>query len=91
MAKMKFIPEVSTKDFTYNSETRTFVTEVSNLRFSPGRIYDDACDIGFYMVSEKTGNKILFIETSPEFDADNELICYNFSGFMDLKVKVFND
>jgi len=100
MSKMKFIPELSTKQFTYNPATKTFVCEASDLRgFEPRRIYDDACDIGFYLVSEKTGKKILFCEVGPTRDEDDDLVSFNFSAHcyenpehcMDLKLIVFND
>lgn len=100
MAKMKFIPELNTNQFTYNPRSQTFVCEASDLRgFKPRRIYDDACDIGFYMVSEKTGQKLLFVENEPTYDADGDLISFNFSShcyenpsnLMQMKVIIFND
>ena len=100
MAKMKFIPELSTNKFTYNPKTKTFVCEASDLRgFEPRRIYDDACDIGFYLVSEKTGQKVLFVENELAYDNDGDLISFNFSSYcyenpshtMHLNVVIFND
>jgi len=100
MAKMKFIPELNTKQFTYNPATKTFVCEASDLcGFEPRRIYDDACDIGFYLVSEKTGTKVLFCENELTYDNDGDLISFNFSSHcyenpsyaMHLNVVIFND
>jgi hypothetical protein len=55
------IPVHSSKLFTYNIVTKTFTTEASNIvgKFM-GRIYDDACDMGFLMESSRTGDKKLF-------------------------------
>ncbi len=101
MTKMQNIPKLPTSKFTYIKENRTFVTEASDIHgFDPRRIYDDACDIGFYMVSDKTGKKILFVEEGPDYNDDNELICWNFSAHCinenpenlhDLVVRIYND
>jgi hypothetical protein len=56
--------KVSTKFFTWSPKSKTFVTEVSDLpkSFNPfGRIYDDACDAGFTLVSHVTGKEITFV------------------------------
>jgi hypothetical protein len=51
------LPTISSKLFTFNPETNTFSAFASDLKglnfHSP--IYDDACDCGFAMVSERTG------------------------------------
>lgn len=55
--------EISTKHFTWNSTTGNFVAEASELPkiFNPfGNIYDDAADKGFYLVSHKTSEKLMF-------------------------------
>lgn len=56
-------PEHSTRDFAWNPLTKTFVAEASELRWKPGwpplhRVYDDACDEGFTLVSHMTGQKM---------------------------------
>jgi hypothetical protein len=53
---------ISSKKFTYNAETRVFSTFASDL--DPewlGRAYNDACDLGFEMFSQKTGRLATFI------------------------------
>jgi hypothetical protein len=53
-----------TRDFSYNKETRCFVAEASTIaHLSPHdtNVYDDACDMGFIMVSHHTGASMIFI------------------------------
>ncbi len=51
----------STRQFNYDKESNEFSTEISN--FGPGglrtrRVFPDACDEGFTLVSEKTGAEV---------------------------------
>ena len=104
MAKMRNIHEVSTEIFTYIPETRSFSIEASTVAannfFEPVRIYDDSCDIGFYLVSKKTGKKILFVEVGEHINNDGELTHWEYSSYclnenpadlLDLKVLIWND
>lgn len=55
----------STKCFNYNTATRTFSAEVSELTRGGNkqlfeRIYDDACDEGFTMTSHTTGRTVVY-------------------------------
>jgi len=53
-------PKVDSSIFIYDVKTKTFVGEMSELgKF--GRVYDDACDLGFTMVSAKTGKEVTFV------------------------------
>lgn len=78
--------EVLSDRFTWNEQNRIFVAEASDFqRNLSGRVYDDACDAGFVMISVKTGGKILCLETSEKRDAENELLytrflCYDLRG-----------
>ena len=96
---MTNIPEVSSRLFTYCVNTKNFVAEASDLRdFRVVRLYDDAIDVGFYLVSENTGKKVLFTQEADEYH-DGELIAYHFSSLSnqnpenlrDLNITVFND
>jgi hypothetical protein len=81
--------------FTFSKNT--FISELSDLgpsaRFE--RVYDDACDIGFSIVSEKTGNHAVFALNRYETDGENDLIAIHFScvtpGLKNLKAVLFND
>ena len=60
---MKFrLTPIPSNLFTYDSSKRVFVTEASDLNgyrlFE--QIYDDAADVGFGMVSTKTGKIVIF-------------------------------
>lgn len=102
MAKMKNIPEVSTNNFTYTKELRSFTMfcdEASSV-LRTSRIYDDACDEGFYLVSEKTGQKILFVGGYPCRNSENEITHWEYTSYclrenpkdlLDLTVKIWND
>jgi len=67
---------LSTQLFDYNKKTKTFVAEISDLTFkssSIGRIYDDACDVGFILVSEKTGEEVIYSFSHYDSTPDNEV------------------
>ena len=73
-----------------------FIAEASDLRdLRLGRVYDDACDMGFTIISEKTGNAVVFAQTEDLFDKEGDLLSINFvsvtPGFTNLKVVIFND
>ena len=94
--------EVSSKHFTYNPSKNMMVTFISDLGplqnniFS--QIFDDACDSGFYMVSERTGEKKLFTLSEEVKDSDNDIIVWIFTHWdvnvpseKQMKVHVLND
>jgi hypothetical protein len=73
-----------------------FVAEVSDMRdLKLGRVYDDAGDMGFTIISEKTGNAVVFAQTEDTLDKEGDLFSINFvavtPGFTHLKVVIFND
>lgn len=86
---------ISSSMFTFKNNT--FVAEASdfgrNLRL--GRVYDDACDEGFTIISEKTGKGAVFAFYSHEEDGEGDLVSYIFKcvtpGLTHLKAVIFND
>lgn len=57
------LPEHSTREFSWHLDTKTFAADASELRWpigrAPlGRVYDDAADEGFTLVSHVTGQKV---------------------------------
>jgi len=40
--------------------------EASSLGWQPSRVYDDACDIGYTLISHKTGAMVVFAESHRE-------------------------
>lgn len=56
----------STQEFFWDKETKTFIADASELRWpigAPplGRVYDDACDEGFTLVSHTTGKRVVMV------------------------------
>lgn len=91
---------VKSSMFSYNAQTKTFVGEMSNVR-SFHRVYADACDQGFIMVSATTGKECEFVVDDMSYDAEGDLLYYilkptsaslsklpQMRGF---RVKLFND
>jgi hypothetical protein len=87
---------VSSKFFSFKNNS--FVAEMSDLqdnlkRFD--RVYTDSADIGFSIVSEKSGASCVFAMTEMIRDDEGELQFWNFvcvtPGFKNLKAVIFND
>ncbi|CAB4143103.1 hypothetical protein UFOVP435_61 [uncultured Caudovirales phage] len=94
----------SSSQFSIDYESCTATAEASDLGavstppFS--RIYDDACDAGFIMVSDKTGFVSVFELSWVEKDAD-DILAWHFAPSMQSvkvqpalsrwKVTIFND
>lgn len=88
--------------FIYNNETHTFITEASDLgrNFHLGRVYDDACDEGFVIISERTGSEVTFAMDGVDEDREGDIAGWrfvavkypqNYHGPRDLKVLIIND
>jgi len=63
---------VSSARFTWGKSNRSFLTELSDLGkdFQFERVYPDACDVGFAMVSAVTGREATFVETGRDMNGD---------------------
>jgi len=97
------LPTVSSRCFHYDPETKTFSAEASelpNVNFlSP--IYDDACDAGFAMVSERTGMVATFCLSHADADVEGAVRAWRFEpvgpfggvlfGLRYVKLVIFND
>jgi len=64
--------------------------------FKLGRVYDDACDEGFTIVSKKTGKSAVFaLETTIRDDSGEDIGAWVFScvtpGLTQLQAMIFND
>lgn len=60
---MNIAQKISSKYFHYDKKENLMVAEISDFPkgFNPlGRIYDDAYDIGFTIISTKTGRELTF-------------------------------
>lgn len=45
-----------------------------------GRVYDDACDVGFIIVSERTGSQVLFVLDKEDMNGD-DVAGWNYKAF----------
>ncbi len=58
------------------------------------RVWDDSCDLGFWMVSARTGQRVLFVLASEERNEVGELVAWKFESYghePKLTLTVFND
>lgn len=85
---------ISSNNFSYKN--KVFVAEVTALpeSFGFGRVYDDAVDIGFTIVSAKTGKPAVFSLSKTEM-VDEDVAGWFFKcvtpGFTDLRALIVND
>lgn len=88
------VPVYSSKFFSYHKETNTLVAEHSDMNNAPilNRIYDDACDVGFKIRSERTGVEKLFYFTHVDKDGEGDVAGWNFEcNDGEFKALVIND
>lgn len=85
--------EISTRDVTYDAARRRLIAEASELP-APGRVFDDACDVGYMVRSHHTGRVILFSELEVRRDADGDVQVWIYRAVarnVDLELHVLND
>jgi len=88
---------ISTSQFDYHKEAQLFAQDASSLRGTRflGRLYDDAADTGFVLVSHKTGKEVPFyLEHTSTLNGEEH--CWTFkpvdSALLEgVTVKIFND
>ena len=88
---------ISTARFDYNG-SGLFLADASD--FGPnglpvGRVYDDAIDLGFTLVSSKTGREVVLVHAETVRNADGDVLYDAFvpaePGSPNVAVHVFND
>ena len=90
-------PRLSTKSFTYDKNSQTFISEASDFGRAAfyGQLYDDACDEGFVLVSQKTEKAVPFYLSEVVRDVEGDITCWKFKGacpkFANLNVVILND
>lgn len=64
---------VSSKNFDWFPERRTFIAEMSELpeHFRFEQVYPDACDAGFHMLSHRTGQEIVFVMSATDMSGED--------------------
>lgn len=100
------LPSVGTEKFTWTTAgrgERMFVSDQSDLgpEFSLGRVYADACDVGFVLISAVTGMEIIVALSHESRDAEGELLYTEYKPIewprsvseqsVDFVVRIFND
>ena len=87
----------TTKEFTYDKSTDTFIAEASDLPiFHHAKVYTDACDVGFILASSKTGNERLVTLVDTMRDAEGDVQCWTYASIpvgdeKSFTVLIFND
>lgn len=83
---------------SYNAKTRTFAIEDSMLCHSkiiPSRVWNDACDVGYTLVSHRTGKEVAMAMDDVLRDADGDIQAWVYKSVwpkgMDIKLTVYND
>jgi hypothetical protein len=81
----------------FSFKNNMFSTEISDLgpSFNFGRVYDDAADLGFTIISKVTGNAAVFALNKELSDGEGDVQGWEFvcvtSGLKQLKAVIFND
>lgn len=92
---------VSTERFSYHRDLKTFTAEASDLNHTGcnflGRLYDDAADVGFCLVSHKTGAVEPFYLDNVDRDREGDVRAWEFLPVNKalreggIKLTIFND
>ena len=89
---------LSTRNFHWQKLPRSFFAEISELpnkTIPLKRIFQDACDVGFTLVSEWTGQEMDFYMNEEKRDRNNDVIAWEFlpviKGGPVTKVVILND
>lgn len=72
---------ISTRDLHFQSAGRSFFQEISCLpekQIPLMRVYPDACDVGFYLVSHSTGMEILMVESEVK-RVEGEIVSWTYT------------
>jgi hypothetical protein len=89
---------VSADRLMWHAETRSYVTEISDLGRRPfGQVWDDACDEGLTLISRHDGSEHVFVVHETVRDADNDIAYWLLvpvsprDRAAGVTVKIFND
>lgn len=73
---------ILSRRFDYISASKTFMAEISELSHGGvdplGQLYNDACDQGFVMISDKTGSEVEFYLHDTQRDTEGDVIAWDF-------------
>lgn len=85
------VPVHSGSKFTWSGKTGSAELSDFNPATLAGRLYGDACDVGFYVQSHKSGEKVLFSEERIDRDAEGEILRWHYTASNGCSIVVFND
>ena len=74
---------VGSERFTWHKDCNSFIAEASDLPkgFDPlSQVWNDACDAGFILVSERTGKELLFTFSHEDKNIEHETMGWNFKA-----------
>jgi hypothetical protein len=87
---------VSTRQLHYNPKSRRFLGDISDTH-GFGRVYNDACDEGLTLVSERTGTEVVFAVTKETRNSEGETLWWDLTPVSDdelnvqCRIRLFND
>lgn len=95
------LTELSTDRFNFNAMNGVFTAEASDFNGLPfkfdhllARVWDDACDVGFELVSARTGEKVVVTLVDEKTDNEGSILFWEFAPYRNEsfnKVVIFND
>lgn len=83
------VPVHCARKFTW--DLRTGIAEASDFTRLCGRVYNDAADVGFEVLSPRTGQKVLFTLASDVRDNEGEILKTRYTSSSGLTIEIFND
>jgi hypothetical protein len=89
-------PYISTKRLTWHAADKTLCCEASELTCGPTRAWDDSCDVGFTVVSSRTGLEIQTVLSHTE-RRDGDVLWEDFTPIdksqraLLSRLRIFND
>jgi len=95
MAIFRNIPTYCASRFTWKDSVGA--AECSD-QIIPGPVWDDSADVGFYVLSKRTGNRVLFVYAEEIRDSEGELQYLKFQAHdavlrksLPFEIRLYND
>lgn len=87
---------ISTSLLTYDKAENLFVAEDSDLPSRPDRVWLDSCDVGYTLVSHRTGREIVYALNTIVQNRDQEIMYWDYRPAEDRNnalptLRIFND
>jgi hypothetical protein len=87
---------ICTSLLTYDKPENLFVVEDSTLNLRPARVWIDSCDVGYTLVSHRTGAEIVYALNLIVENSDREIMYWDYRPAEDKNpalptLRIFND